>query len=133
MSHLSFSWKKIPIERRRFLQTISSWGVICLIKWYWASYQETSELFLGVCLISYVEVMQRSCLILFWKYKWCFFFLFRRNSVKETYRKKELGRQGFERNIEHIYFNYFICIQDWGKESKHGFKNSKLEDQCTHR
>ena len=62
-----------------------------------------------------------------------FFFLFRRNSVKETYRKKELGRQGFERNIEHIYFNYFICIQDWGKESKHGFKNSKLEDQCTHR
>ncbi|KAK4578302.1 hypothetical protein RGQ29_028427 [Quercus rubra] len=30
-------------------------------------------------------------------------------------------------------WNVRLYIQDWEKETKQGFKNSKLEDQCTHR
>ncbi|KAK4578304.1 hypothetical protein RGQ29_028429 [Quercus rubra] len=30
-------------------------------------------------------------------------------------------------------WNVRLYIQDWDKDSKQGFKNSKLEDQCTHR
>ncbi|KAL4621903.1 hypothetical protein ACB092_06G260900 [Castanea dentata] len=30
-------------------------------------------------------------------------------------------------------WNVRLYIQNWEAESKHGFKNSKLEDQCTHR
>ncbi|XVF22577.1 hypothetical protein REPUB_Repub12eG0183400 [Reevesia pubescens] len=30
-------------------------------------------------------------------------------------------------------WNTLLYIQDWGKESKQGFKQSNLEDQCTHR
>lgn len=32
-----------------------------------------------------------------------------------------------------IYFIPWFCSKDWDKESKEGYKQSNLEDQCTHR